>query len=68
MNELSSLKKDKKTMLTQFQAELWNRLTIPLVRLDFQGIAKLRLRIPTNKNLFEVYHRVIISIDKEKEH
>lgn len=41
---------------------MWNRFGIPLVPLDAYGIALLRLRIPANRNPFEVCHRIIISM------
>src|SRR5262249_34865813 len=49
-----------KSILTQFQQELWARFSIPLVRLDSEGLARVRSRVPANKNPFYVFDRVIV--------
>lgn len=40
-----------KSMMTQFQKEMWNRFTIPLVRLDSSKIQKIRANLPSNYKL-----------------
>lgn len=53
-------------ILDQVQHELWCRACVPLVRLDSDGIQRLRQKIPAGRNPFAYFNRVIVSIDTIK--
>lgn len=54
-------------VLEQMQHELWTRFAIPFVRLDSQGVARVRQKLPASRNPFTYFRRVIISIDTLKQ-
>ncbi len=54
-------------VLEQMQHELWTRFAIPFVRLDSQGVARVKQKLPASRNPFTYFRRVIISIDTLKQ-
>ena len=55
-----------RSMLAQLQRELWARFTLPLVRLDSEGLVRVQAKIPANRNPFSYFDRCIVSMDTLK--
>lgn len=53
-------------VLEQMQYELWTRFSLPLVRLDSEGIQRVRQQLPSSRNPFTYFLKVIVSIDTLK--
>ncbi|MCE3554515.1 DEAD/DEAH box helicase [Pseudonocardia sp. RS11V-5] len=53
-------------VLEQMQYELWTRFSLPLVRLDSDGIQRVRQQLPSSRNPFTYFPKVIVSIDTLK--
>ncbi len=53
-------------VLEQMQHELWCRFGLPLVRLDSDGLQRVRQKLPASRNPFTYYRRIIVSIDTLK--
>ncbi len=55
-----------RSMLAQLQRELWARFTLPLVRLDSEGLLRVQAKVPANRNPFSYFDRCIVSMDTLK--
>ncbi len=51
-------------VLEQMQYELWTRLGLPLVRLDSDGIQRVRQQLPASRNPFTFFSKVIVSMTR----